>query len=81
MLKVREATMGKGGVCGSTILNRIFQKHIEDRFKGMRGWNNEGLEDGMEKFEKTTKRNFGGSLTVPNGKSCLLYFPSYRSQY
>jgi hypothetical protein len=52
MLKVREATRGTGGVFGSSILNRIFQKHLEDRFKGMRGWDEEVLEEAMEKFEK-----------------------------
>ena len=62
MLQVREATAGKGGVCGSSILNRIFQKHLEVRFKRTRGWDEEVLEEAMEKFEKTAKRNFGGSL-------------------
>jgi hypothetical protein len=30
MLKVREATAGKGGVRGSSILNHNFPKHLED---------------------------------------------------
>jgi hypothetical protein len=31
-------------------------------FKGMRGWDEDALEDAMEKFELTTKRKFGGDL-------------------
>jgi len=52
LLKIREATAGTGGVCGSAIIDRIFRKHLEDRFKGMRGWDDEVLEEAMEKFEK-----------------------------
>jgi hypothetical protein len=52
MLKVLEATAGKGGVCGSSILNRIFQKHLEDRFRTSRGWDEEVLEEALDKFEK-----------------------------
>lgn len=44
----------------SSILNRIFKNHLEDTFKGMRGWDEDALEDAMEKFELTTKRKFGG---------------------
>ena len=49
MLKVREATAGTGCIAGSSLLNRIFQKHLEDRFKGSRGWDEEVLEEAMGK--------------------------------
>ena len=63
VLKVREATVGDGGFCGSSFLNRIFQKHLEDRFKHLPRWDEETLEEAMDKFEKTTKKNFGGQET------------------
>ena len=69
MLKAREATAGKGGVCGSSFLNRIFRKHLLDRFGTMRGWDEEVLEDALDKFEKVTKRHFGGSLVDEYSKS------------
>ena len=63
VLRVREATKGNGDFCGSSFLNRIFQKHLEGLFKHLPRWDDETLEEAMDKFEKTTKKNFGGGET------------------
>jgi hypothetical protein len=60
------------GVCGSSTLNRIFLKHLEDRFGTCRGWDEEIRDEALEKFEKVTKRNFGGSLVDEYRKSRLI---------
>lgn len=44
-LKVKEAAPGTGGLCGSSYLNRIFEKFLIDRFESNDGWENEVLED------------------------------------
>lgn len=59
------------GVCGSSILNRIFLKHLEDRFGSCSGWDEEVRDEALEKFEKVTKRNFGGSIVDEYSKSRL----------
>jgi molecular chaperone DnaK (HSP70) len=63
VLKVREATGGTGSFCVSTYLNHIFKKHLENRFKRCAAWEGKTLDEAMEKFEITTKRNFGGDQT------------------
>lgn len=64
VLHIREATKGSGNLCGSTFLNRIFRKYMLDNFGHLRGWEDEILEEAMEKFEKTTKRTFGGNRSA-----------------
>ena len=60
-LELDETTKGSGDLCGSTFLNRSFATYMKDKFGGERGWNDETLEEAMDKFEKVTKRSYGGS--------------------
>lgn len=61
VLHIREAAKGSGHLCGSSFLNRIFRKYLEDNFSRLRGWDEEVLEEAMEKFDKSTKRTYGGN--------------------
>lgn len=61
IVKVREAVPGSGDACGSTFLNRIFRKYLEDSLGDLDGFGDDTLEDAMEEFETTTKRRFIGT--------------------
>ena len=45
ILKIAEAAPGSGSSCGSTFLNRIFQKFLTDRFGDDPNWDYEVLQD------------------------------------
>jgi molecular chaperone DnaK (HSP70) len=64
ILKLRETVPGAGHTCGSTYLNRIFRKYLEDTFSGDDGWEADTIEEATAHFENTTKRKFDGG----NGK-------------
>ncbi|KIW81060.1 hypothetical protein Z517_04083 [Fonsecaea pedrosoi CBS 271.37] len=59
-LKVREAVPGGGGACGSTFLNRIFRRYLEENFSHLDGFDDDTLEDALNEFENITKRRFTG---------------------
>ncbi|KIY00568.1 uncharacterized protein Z520_03231 [Fonsecaea multimorphosa CBS 102226] len=59
-VKVREAVPGAGASCGSTFLNRIFQKYLEENLSDLDGFDEDTLEDAMNEFENITKRKFTG---------------------
>lgn len=66
--KVQEAAPGNGQACGSTFLNRVFRKNIEDNFGHMEDYGTDTLEAAMDKFETITKRKFAGDgedLVIP----------------
>ena len=44
-LEIAEASPGSGLLCGSSFLNRIFQKFLEDRLGCEPGWDEEVLEE------------------------------------
>lgn len=44
-LQIVEASPGSGSLCGSSFLNRIFQKFIEEKLGGQPRWDEEVLED------------------------------------
>ena len=61
ILKVAEAANGSGRLCGSTFLNRIFQKFIVDKLSLNEEWDEEVVEDAMKRFDLVTKKAFRGS--------------------
>ncbi|MCJ1392989.1 hypothetical protein MMC18_005861 [Xylographa bjoerkii] len=69
MLKVNEASPGTGGLCGSTYLNRIFKEFLTAKLGSNHQWDDEVLEDALNRFELVTKRAFTGNpeenFTIP----------------
>ncbi|KAL8736565.1 MAG: hypothetical protein Q9181_002356 [Wetmoreana brouardii] len=61
VLRIEEAAPGNGSLCGSTFLNRIFHKLLEDRSKHDPNWDDDVLEEAMKRFEVTVKRSFSGN--------------------
>jgi hypothetical protein len=60
ILRVAEAAMGSGRLCGSTFLNRIFQKFLVDNLGLNEEWDDEVVEDAMKRFDLVTKKAFRG---------------------
>lgn len=60
IVKVREAVPGSGNACGSTFLNRIFRKYLEENLSDLDGYEDDTLEDALTEFENITKRKFTG---------------------
>ena len=58
-VKVREAVAGGGDTCGSTFLNRIFGKYLEDNFWDDEEWDDDLQDEAMSTFE-VQKRDFTG---------------------
>lgn len=44
-LQITEASPGSGSLCGSSFLNRIFQKFLKDRFESDDTWDDDVLEE------------------------------------
>ncbi|MCJ1230796.1 hypothetical protein MMC12_007470 [Toensbergia leucococca] len=67
ILKITEASPGSGSLCGSTFLNRIFQKFLRDKFENDPTWDEDVLEEAMKRFEMVSqlsqqvKRSFRGT--------------------
>ena len=75
ILKVREAASGSGRLCGSTFLNRIFQKYLIEKLSLNDEWDEEVVEDAMKRFDLVTKKAFKGDTNeefIIPGK----FFPS-----
>ena len=45
VLKIQEATPGTGSLCGSSFLNRIFQKFVQEKLGNDPGWDEDVLEE------------------------------------
>ena len=60
IVKIKEAASGTGDLCGSSFLNARFRKFMIDRFGEDEDWDNDTLEDALQRFEKITKREFHG---------------------
>lgn len=60
ILKVAEANPGSGRLCGSTFLNRIFNKFIVDKFSLNSEWEDDVIEEAMKRFDGTVKKAFRG---------------------
>ena len=61
-LKIKEASPGSGSLCGSSFLNRRFQKFLEDKLSDQEGWDTDVLEEPMRVFEERIKRRFTGTF-------------------
>jgi molecular chaperone DnaK (HSP70) len=59
-VKVKEAAPGTGALCGSSYLNNIFRNFLVKRFDEDPDWDDDILEDAMQRFEVWTKRHFRG---------------------
>lgn len=44
-LQLSEASPGSGSLCGSSFLNRIFQRFLEDKLGNQPGWDQDVLEE------------------------------------
>ncbi|KAL8756092.1 MAG: hypothetical protein Q9184_004603 [Pyrenodesmia sp. 2 TL-2023] len=62
-LQISEAAPGSGSLCGSTFLNRIFRKFLEDKLGSDPNWDEDVVEEAMKRFEVTVKRAFSGNPT------------------
>lgn len=60
--RLREAARGEGGLCGSIFLNRIFAKHLKDKFANYPAWDDEYQTDALKFFEDDFKKNFMGDV-------------------
>ncbi|OKL64061.1 hypothetical protein UA08_00165 [Talaromyces atroroseus] len=58
--KLAEAAAGSGGLCGSSFLNRIFEKYLQRKFKDYPEWEPSFTIDALNEFEERTKRDFTG---------------------
>lgn len=57
---VFESAPGSGALCGSTFLNRIFEKYLYNRFKDHSQWNEDYQRDVLRRFEEEVKPRFTG---------------------
>lgn len=60
--QIQEAAPGSGQLCGSTFLNRIFDKALRKRLENHPGWTEQHHGDAMQRFELDIKRNFAGDM-------------------
>ena len=52
-LEVIEATPGTGSLCGSTFLNRRFEKFLEDKLGHEPGWDKDVLDEVRDIFQSS----------------------------
>ncbi|KAI0380714.1 hypothetical protein F5Y04DRAFT_289384 [Hypomontagnella monticulosa] len=57
--RVEEAASGSGGMCGSSFLNRIFAKHLQDKFRGYNEWDDDFQDEALKEFEVFKQRFLG----------------------
>ncbi|MCJ1259426.1 hypothetical protein MMC24_007263 [Lignoscripta atroalba] len=74
VLKIQEATPGTGSLCGSSFLNRIFQKFVQEKLGNDPGWDEDVLEEAMKRFELVIKRQFRGT----SGEEFMVPVPGVR---
>ena len=61
ILQIKEATPGSGSLCGSSFLNRIFERIMTDTFSNNESWDRDVLEEATKRFE-LIKRSFRGTV-------------------
>ena len=62
ILKLTEASIGTGLLCGSSFLNRKFGQFLTAKLGKEPGWDNDVLEEAMKRFENGVKRQFCGTF-------------------
>ncbi|KEF59826.1 uncharacterized protein A1O9_04674 [Exophiala aquamarina CBS 119918] len=60
LLKVREAVPGSGHACGSTFLNCIFGRVLEEDISDAEGYDDDTIDEALRDFETSVKRKFRG---------------------
>jgi hypothetical protein len=64
-ISLSEEVPGKGELCGSIFLNRIFAKFLREKFKRYQSkWDEDSQSVAMEHFETDIKRNFDSDPDV-----------------
>ena len=63
VLEIVEAAPGTGSLCGSTFLNRRFEKLLRDRLGADPDWADDVLEEASRFFDLFIKRSFRGNTT------------------
>lgn len=59
-LKLCEASPGTGSLCGSSFLNRGFQRFIAARLSKDPAWDDEVLDEATKRFDTIVKKSFRG---------------------
>ncbi|KAG9257747.1 uncharacterized protein F5Z01DRAFT_741648 [Emericellopsis atlantica] len=73
ILELEEAAPGTGGICGSSWLNRRFEKFLQDKLCHLDGFGQEVVYEAVDVFEKKIKRQFASktpdneTFTIPLG--------------
>ncbi|RDW70452.1 Hsp70 family protein [Aspergillus mulundensis] len=67
ILKVEEVTTGTGGPCGSTFLNRRFADFLTRKLGREEGWDDEVLQEAVERFESIVKKQYSPTIDGGNG--------------
>ena len=62
ILRLTEASIGSGLLCGSSFLNRKFEQFLKARLENEPGWDSDVLEEAMKRFENGVKRQFRGTF-------------------
>ncbi len=60
-LETTEDVVGDGNKVGGAILNRIFGAYIRDNLADLDGWDEDTLDEALDRFETRVKRKFDGS--------------------
>ena len=60
LVKVCETVAGEGDPCGSTVLNNMFRVWLQGKFADHEDWDNDTLQEAMDRFEYHVKRKFAG---------------------
>ncbi|KAL4886656.1 hypothetical protein BJY04DRAFT_178102 [Aspergillus karnatakaensis] len=67
ILQVKEVTTGSGGPCGSTFLNRRFADFLTRKLGREDGWDDEVLQEAMERFDSVTKKQYSPTIDGNQG--------------
>ncbi|KAI0487191.1 hypothetical protein F4859DRAFT_502416 [Xylaria cf. heliscus] len=66
ILKVHEATVGTGDLCGSSLVNLRFQQFLTAKFQDEPNWDTDVLRDALDSFEMRVKRSFSSAALAEN---------------
>ena len=62
LLKIKEASSGTGGLCGSTYLNRIFEHFLIAKFGQNDGWEDDVIEEASWFPDEVSRTNLSRHL-------------------
>jgi hypothetical protein len=61
---VREVVPGDGDKCGSTYLNRIYARFLQENYGDLDSFDEDTLEEAVKEFEISIKRKVTGKETT-----------------